>query len=424
MIENVDLAASVTQALLARSGLGDIKVTRFRSLAEAESHLRDGHSEAILVDLGLPDAAGDEVVPAVRHLAPATPIVVLSGDQNDSRAAQSLREGAQDYVVKGTIDAAMLGRTVRLALARTDAERALRLSVVKLLVRSDDLWEEIERRGEVEDELREEREQLSDLILQLKKANNVRTDFIATVSHELRTPLTSIIGFADILTEMPAVAESADALSALEVVERNGRRLLALVEDLLITADLDSDATRTARERMHLHTVIDSVVSSVQPIVAERDQQLTTAIDSDLPLIWGDQIQLERALLNIVGNAMKFTPAGGSISVSAKPKPDGSAIEISTTDTGPGIEPADIDRLFGRFVRGDTAVANEIPGTGLGLGIVKAIMEAHGGEALVRSEVGVGTEVVLVVPIDRRQPVVSDSPQSSPSSDQTVGEDQ
>ncbi|MCP5026749.1 MAG: response regulator [Actinomycetia bacterium] len=421
LIEDDDIDAAVTKALLTRAGLGDLEVTRFRSLGEAELHLRLGRSEVIMVDLGLPDVLGSEVVPAVRQMAPAAPVVVLSGDSDEAMAARALRDGAQDFVVKGTVDAAMLGRTVRLALARADAERALRLSVVQLLVRSDELWSEIERRGEVEEELRREREQLSDLIAQLKGANEVRTEFLATVSHELRTPLTSIIGYTDVLAEMPDVMGSEMALNALEVVERNGRRLLALVEDLLITADIDSNTAGSARESMDVEDLVQSVILAVQPIGAERAQVLSTDIEEGMPAIWGDQSQLERALLNVVSNAIKFTPVGGSIIVSARMAPGGAGIEICTTDTGPGIEPDELDRLFGRFIRGSQAVANQVPGTGLGLGIVKSIIDAHGGEVALRSEVGVGTAVEFTLPTDRRANDEPDGTTSTSSRSHHVG---
>ncbi len=402
LIEDNEVDAKVTRTLLQMSGLGELRIDWFMSLAAATTHLRQGIGEVILLDLGLPDGQGSEVVHAVRQLAPATPIVVLSGKSDEAIAVQSLQEGAQDYVVKGTLDAPGLGRTVRLALTRAESERSLRLSLVKLLLRSDELADEVRRRGEVEDRLREEQVLLSETIAQLKRANEAKTEFLANVSHELRTPLTSIIGYSDILVEEIGEQGSALTKSAVEVVARNSQRLLMLVEDLLITSELDSTQMHMTRERVNLVQVVETVIETIQLTAQAKSQDLSVSLRDTIPLVWGDRRQLERVLFNVVGNAIKFTPPGGSVGVNLQLLTAENAVEITTTDNGPGIRAGDLEDLFTPFARGTDAVASEVPGTGLGLGIVKSIIDAHRGELSVTSEVGRGTSVSFRVPVDLR----------------------
>ena len=403
LIEDDDIDAAVTQSMLSAAQLGELQVTRFKRLGDAKQHLRRGQSEVILVDLGLPDAHGLEAVRAVRKLAPATPLIVLSGNGAETVAIQSLQEGAQDYVFKGSLDTAVLGKTVRLALSRADAERSLRRSVVRLLVRSDELLSEIEWRHEIEDQLLQEQERLSEVISALEKANVDRTEFLATVSHELRTPLTSIIGYTDLLSSVPDVVESAVATSALEVVGRNSQRLLALVEDLLITAELDSEGARMRLEWVNLQEVVDAVAQTIQPMADRHAQRLSMTVDDRLPAVWGDKSRLERALFNVIGNAIKFTPEGGAIELSARAVANDENVELSVSDTGPGIPPDEVDQLFEQFARGSHAVTNEVPGTGLGLAIAKSIIVAHKGHISVNSVLGAGTSVTFTIPVDLRE---------------------
>ena len=402
LIEDNDIDARVTARLLERSAAGSFELTRFSTIAESTHHLRSRASEIVLLDLGLPDVRGNKVVEVVRELAPSTPIVILSGDNDEDRAIQSLHKGAQDYVVKGALDADLLARTIRHALARADAEHALRLAVVKLLARSDELASQIEHRTLIEAELRAEREQLSVLVGQLERAREVQTEFLATVSHELRTPLTSIIGYCDILTDAANEADPGLAASAAGVIDRNGKRLLALVNDLLITAECDTFHLRLRRTRVSLADVVATVVETVRPAIEKNDLDIRVEQLCADPLVWGDAGQLERALTNLVGNAVKFTPAGGSIEITVF-EPEANKRGVWVRDNGPGIESADQERLFERFERGAQATSNQIQGTGLGLSIVRSIMDAHGGRVSVESEVGIGTTMTLILPVDRRE---------------------
>ncbi len=416
IIEDDEVDTEAARRLLARSDIGTLEVASYTRLRDAREQLARGEVDVILLDLGLPDVYGLEAVETAHRFAPATPIIVLSGNDDEELAVASLRCGAQDYILKASLDLDTLRRAVRLALARADSERSLRRSVLKLLVRSDDLWNEIGHRSDIEAQLRSEQRRLSQTVAELEAANEVRTQFLATVSHELRTPLTSIIGYSDILRESDDSQVSTEVDAAAEVIHRNSHRLLSLVEDLLVTADLDSHQPKLERQRVDLVAVTATVVEMLEPTAQSSGHEVTTGVQGDIPRVWGDRSQLERVMINLLSNAIKFTPPGGRLDIGIRRTDDDSHVELRVADDGPGMPPAELERIFDRFVRGRDAVDRQIPGTGLGLAITKSIVDAHNGEVTMISQEGVGTVVTVRLPIESRSSAASvdDGPPPEP----------
>ncbi|MCC3299579.1 ATP-binding protein [Arthrobacter caoxuetaonis] len=235
-----------------------------------------------------------------------------------------------------------------------------------------------------------------------RELDREKTDFVATINHELRTPLTSITGYLDLILDGSGGGISPEIAQMLEIVGRNASRLNHLIGDLLTISRSDAEEPRMDVEELILSELLDQVIASLTPAAASRNIGLTLQETDSAFRLDGDREQLERVFSNLVSNAVKFTPPGGSVNVEAcrVPVTDGKApmLRICVRDTGIGIPAEDLPRLFGRFFRASNATAAAIPGTGLGLAIVQDIVHQHGGTLTIDSAVGEGTCVEVLLP--------------------------
>ncbi len=268
-------------------------------------------------------------------------------------------------------------------------------------------------------------------LTQIKRLESVRADFVANVSHELRTPLTAIKGYAETLLN-GALKDPPTAQRFLEIIDRHSERLSRLIDDLLTLSNLELGKT----ELLHEEVVVAELVSEVLEVVKEKAERahaiLIPTCQSDLPPLRGDNDRLQQVLVNLIDNAIKYMPAGGTVTVTAtlvrssefgvgKPEETGdwriempapssqSAIrnpqsatdwmEISVSDTGCGIPEEDLPRLTQRFYRVDKARSRELGGTGLGLAIVKHIVQGHNGFLRIESQLKQGTTVRIFLPL-------------------------
>jgi len=234
------------------------------------------------------------------------------------------------------------------------------------------------------------------LIGELQQLDRAKDDFISSVSHELRTPLTSLVGYAEMLRDGDAGALNPVQDGMLSAVERNGRRLRDLIEDLLTLSRISTGTLTHKEVNVDLAAVLDDARVVLEPTVAHEDVVLTWDSPASAPTVSGDRDQLERVVLNLVSNAVKFTLPGGTVAVSVAG--EGGEVVLRVRDTGIGIPPDEQDQLFTRLFRASTARQHAIGGTGLGLVIVQTIVENHRGTVELRSEVGVGTEVSVRFP--------------------------
>jgi len=239
----------------------------------------------------------------------------------------------------------------------------------------------------------------------LRKLDRMKDEFIALVSHELRTPLTSICGYLELLLQDDVMAELPVAqMNWLEVIDRNAERLLRLVEDLLLTAQASAGNLALEQGELDIAAIIEQAVQASGPVAAARGITLMSAAES-LPAASGDRLRIGQVVDNLISNALKFTPAGGTVDVRAYPH--GSAVRIEVADTGMGISEDEQTQLFERFFRTARAQEEAIPGVGLGLSISKAIVEGHNGRISVRSVEGVGTTFFVDLPaIAKRMQIV------------------
>lgn len=237
------------------------------------------------------------------------------------------------------------------------------------------------------------------LVRQLKRLDKSKTDMIDTMSHEMRTPLTSILGYLDLVLDddenLPA-----DTRDMLHVVERNARRLQDLAGNMLMLTGLESGGAPPPIAPIEIGRMLRRVAESLGPFADSRQVRLHVVTDDEM-IVEGDEVQLERALTNVVENAVKFTPPTGSVRVetaAAEGALGRPSVTIDITDTGMGVPADEIPHLFSRFFRATNAQDQAVQGTGLGLAIVREIVHAHGGEVSVSSVVGEGTTVRIMLP--------------------------
>jgi signal transduction histidine kinase len=231
---------------------------------------------------------------------------------------------------------------------------------------------------------------------ELEIASQHKSQFLANMSHELRTPLNAILGYTELMVDgiygdMPAKLQE-----VLERVQSSGRHLLGLINDVLDLSKIEAGQLTLAANDYSFHDVVQTVMSQVESLAAEKRLKLTTSLASDLPVGRGDERRIKQVLMNLVGNAIKFTDAG-EVTVRVR-APDGTFV-ASVTDTGPGVPEDQQQRIFEEFQQVDSSSTRRKGGTGLGLAIAKRIVELHGGRIWVESTVGRGSTFSFSLPV-------------------------
>jgi signal transduction histidine kinase len=272
--------------------------------------------------------------------------------------------------------------------------------VVFVLLRLVGILRALERLRERERSARADAEQAQMLLAlqneQLVEADKLKDEFVALISHDLRTPLTSIIGYVELaLEDVGGPPLDEERRTYLQVVSRSSERLLRLVDDLLFVARLQAGKLVLERRELDLCTIARQALEEARPRADAK--QITAGFEGDTPApIQADKGRLFQLLDNLISNAIKFTPEGGRVEVRVAPSSDGAALEVS--DTGIGLGPGEAELVFDRFFRSSRVVAQQVPGTGLGLFIARAIVEAHGGAIAVSSREGGGTTFRIELP--------------------------
>jgi signal transduction histidine kinase len=236
-------------------------------------------------------------------------------------------------------------------------------------------------------------------VTQAREVARLKDEFVGLISHELRTPLSSILGYLELMKDDEDHPLSEEQMQYLAVAERNAHRLLRLVGDLLFTAQVESGKFPLDSRDVVLESIVTAAVESARPLAASAGIKLVAELPDDSPTTHGDPVRLGQACDNLISNALKFTPRGGTVTVSLSKRNQEAVITVR--DTGMGIAESEIDQLFSRFFRASTATRNAVPGVGLGLTITKAIVTAHHGEMGVKSTEGVGTQFSMTLPLTK-----------------------
>jgi signal transduction histidine kinase len=232
-------------------------------------------------------------------------------------------------------------------------------------------------------------------ISESRQLEQLRSGFVANVSHELRTPLTSILGFADVLNHLKPEALPERAPQVLGKIRENAGRMKQLVEELLEVTTMQEDGIRILRRRVDLEQVVRTHAELVR---RDSDHPLNIDVQGDLPMVMCDSDRIGRVVENLVGNAVKFSPDGGPITIMLSATDDDATIAVR--DVGIGIAPDAIPRLFDRFTQGDMSSTRAFGGVGIGLFVADQIVQAHGGTIHVESVPGKGATFTIHLPID------------------------
>jgi nitrogen-specific signal transduction histidine kinase len=248
---------------------------------------------------------------------------------------------------------------------------------------------------------------------ELRKIDAMKSEFVSVASHELRTPLAAIKNAVQLMLSGKTGEINENQSKFLSMAERNINRLTNILNDLLNLSRIELGKIELKFGNLELKGIIELTASSLRPQADVKSLQIEVRISEPLPVVYGDPEKIEQILTNLIGNAIKFTPKGGKIIVSAKPLPKekgvgyGDQVAVSVKDTGIGIPPEHLDAIFEKFHQVEGSLHRSVSGTGLGLAITKGLVEAHQGKIWVESEIEKGSMFTFTLPLaegERREP--------------------
>jgi signal transduction histidine kinase len=239
-------------------------------------------------------------------------------------------------------------------------------------------------------------DEIQDKSRQLEEASQHKSQFLANMSHELRTPLNAILGYTELMTDGAYGEPSEKMLGILKRLEANGKHLLGLINDVLDLSKIEAGQLVLELSDYCVQDIAQTVRSTLEPLASDKKLAFKLELAPGLPPGHGDGRRLTQVLINLVGNAIKFTDAG---EVAIKAEANNGSFHVSVRDTGPGISAADQTRLFQEFQQADNAITKKKGGTGLGLAISKRIIEMHGGRIWVESQPGQGSTFAFALPV-------------------------
>ena len=253
-------------------------------------------------------------------------------------------------------------------------------------------------------ELEERNKRLEETNTRLKDLDRLKSAFLATVSHELRTPLTSIIGYSEMLAEGLAGAMNTEQVDYVRTIMEKGETLLKLISSILDISQIEAGKVRLSFEPMDANELVSTSASSVKPQAARKGVTLEVKAPSKVPSVTGDRDRLRQVLVNLLANAVKFTPKQGKVTltlsdVAHQPDLNADGYRIIIEDSGVGIPADQFDKIFQSFYQVNSSSTREYGGAGIGLAIVKSFVEGHGGVVRVASEIGHGSRFTVILPV-------------------------
>jgi two-component system cell cycle sensor histidine kinase PleC len=234
--------------------------------------------------------------------------------------------------------------------------------------------------------------------IETQLASKVKSEFIANMSHELRTPLNTVIGFAKLLSEQQRRhLKDAEIVEYADLIRDAATHLLAGINDILDISKMQSGKYTLDAKEVEITEILQAALASFKPNAVDLGVVLESQLDPDLPMVKGDPAKLKQAFCNLIGNAIKFTPPGGTVLVEARKQPDAS-VAVLVRDTGLGMSKEEVSLAITPFAKVDSSLSRWREGAGLGLPIARALIQLHGGRLEIRSAKSLGTEVAVFLP--------------------------
>jgi signal transduction histidine kinase len=404
ILDDDQATVALQKRILERAGF---RVVATSTVAEARASVERDRVALLILDYRLGShASGLDFFRSLTAEGFSLPAILVTSFSDESKVIEALRAGIRDVVPKSGDYLEYLPLAVsriieQVRTARRVAESEANARLVEALQASEEslkrIAEERERLLESERAARAESE----------RAGRLKDEFLATLSHELRTPLNAILGWAHLLRARPY--DPLQTAEGLETIDRNARAQTRIVDDLLEMSRIISGKLRLNVERVDILTIIDAAISGIRPAAEAKGIRLTTNLDVSAGPISGDPARLQQILWNLLSNAVKFTPENGEVRVVLERVPP--QIQLTISDTGEGIKPEFLPYLFDRFRQADASTTRQHRGMGLGLSIVKNLVEMHGGVVTASSDgEGRGSTFVVKLPCTVTSDATADDP--------------
>jgi len=372
VVEDEDGARATLCGILEDAGYRVIGLGRGASAVEV---LRLGTFHVVIADIRLPDMGGMEILEIAREINPEAAVIMITGYASVETAVDAVNQGAYAYFVKPV-------NPDKLKTAIANAMRHQRL-----LRENKRLVDSLQRSNKLLYEANEK----------LQKATQAKSDFLAHMSHELRTPLNVIIGFSELVLDGVPGPVNEEQRQCLTDIIGSSKTLLMLINDILDLAKIEAGKMEFYFKEFSLGSLLASLDKVMKPSLSARGQSLEIEVSPELPEVRADRSKTRQVLLNLLSNATKFTPDGGTIRVTAGLR-DGWCL-VSVADNGVGIRREDQERIFEEFCQVGRPLTADKSGTGLGLTIARRIVDRHGGQIWVESEYGQGSRFTFSLPV-------------------------
>lgn len=363
---------------------GGFRVEVAENGQEGLKKVREGKYDLVLTDLKMPGLDGLQLISEIAKDQPEVLTVLMTGHGTVDSAVEAMKQGASDYLLKPlNLDETI----VRIKKVLEERQRFMRLK---------DFADQLEKANQ-----------------ELRRIDAMKSEFVSVASHELRTPLAAIKNAIQLILQGKTGEINENQAKFLSLADRNINRLINIINDLLNLSRIESGRISLKPESLPIKPLFENVVGSLRPQAETKSIQIEIDLPENPPSIYADKEKVEQILINLIGNAIKFTPDGGKIRLRAeilseeKNPEHPKKVAISVEDNGVGIPSDHLEKIFEKFHQVDGSLHRSIGGTGLGLAIAKGLVEAHQGKIWVKSEVGKGSTFTFTLPFskgERRDP--------------------